>query len=580
MEIVSVVDGGDRVSVVTTGGVFEIGPSRVTLVRRIDPAINDVAPRPVARIEFERQTGPFTVGPVSKRSCIINGRTVSFDVRGDSMVFLSNVCTEPVTYTFKSLAADAPWCKGRGADRMWAGLSGGSLHLSLPKSPVKVTTAEAQSLTVIMPPDRRTAFSVFPPKIFDFEKLYGADARPHCFFVYRLEDPARRVRQLAEAAKRGFGVIVLFESLYDLSAGKGVHGGVRPTFNTAKQRFEYRYADSASIERFIKEAHDLHFKVITYFKGSAFKTSKYARPEPGAMQKALAFMREFQQRYKLDGWYFDNASLGDWLLTYDFIRKVREDIGDEGIIYHHDSIDVWGHDSGLVMVQVDAYVNYTLKGECGVLAEQTHHPNDPFFAFYTGGYGLSQAVPCHKPHIRGRAAITRADTMRLAGQNLNGSERATWSLNKWTTSADWDEHFAPYFALRKKQYLLGDFSPAVSWPPSWYHEADNVQVETPSSTTARITWEAGKWSTGSVSYTTAASNNLRDHRSEPKHAESGRHVTLLSDLKPGTTYRFAIRSHSRGNLLDREVWGYVGSFATPEREGKRSSPSIATGTIE
>ena len=47
----------------------------------------------------------------------------------------------------------------------------------------------------------------------------------------------------------------------------------------------------------------------------------------------LQWMREFQQEYNLDGWYFDNADAGTLLEDYEFIKQVRRDVGDNGIIY-------------------------------------------------------------------------------------------------------------------------------------------------------------------------------------------------------------------------------------------------------
>ncbi|MFH0982616.1 MAG: fibronectin type III domain-containing protein [Planctomycetota bacterium] len=559
------VRGPEDVQVTTTGALFQITPREVRFFRLIDPATNDVAPREVARMEFGSSLGPLSLGPVSKRSCVIQGAGVTLDIRSDSLMFIANPSdSASLAYVYRSLIPNAPWGKGSGADRMWTDGGGGTLHLSHPRAPVTASAAEPDGMRVTIGPKRRAAVAVFPPKKFDFEKLYGREARPHVYLNFFPDKLDRDARILEALAQRGYGVFCLFHTYYVDDPASGGYLGDRPLRNPETQRAEYRFKDPAAVDRFISAAHAKGFKVIAYFSAPGFRA--VAKDQP--IESMLSFMREFQQRHHLNGWYFDNAALGDWLETYNFIRQVWADVGKDGVIYHHDTVDVWGGLSGLVMVPVDAYADYTVKGEGGPLAE-VHTPNDPAIAYYTGGYGLSQAIPCHIVHSRGGSALTCAEIKRLLGENLNGS---VFASNWWEADgrqvAEWDEYYRPFYEARRQQYLSGPFSPRIHWPVDWFRQAQDVKVETSTPTSAQIEWRTDQPATGQIRYTTTKQNDFRDRETLRDPRPLREHQVLLHGLEPGTTYRFAIRS-SNGARGDQEViWGYVGTFETPKTAGE------------
>ena len=120
-------------------------------------------------------------------------------------------------------------------------------------------------------------------------------------------------------------------------------------------------------------------------------------------------MRDFQKEYNLSGWYFDNVDTyrGNLLKNYEFIKQVRKDVGDEGIIFIHNSVDAWDgwlKYRGLKEIMIDAYADYTVSGETDHtlinktymgLSAQVDSPNDPYFRYFTSNYGMSQAIPHH-----------------------------------------------------------------------------------------------------------------------------------------------------------------------------------------
>jgi len=554
------------VTVTTSGARIEITGSGVRFWRRIDPAVNDVAPREVGRIEFATPARPWSVGTLSRRACVLRSPVLELDIRSDSLTFLRCVAPEgSFTYRYRSLLPDPPWAKGHGADRMWADLGGGSLHLSVPGARVQAADTRPDGMTVTLPPASASAVSVFPPRRFDFDKLYGRNARPHVYQVYQADRLAAETRRLDGLARRGFGVICVYARCYANSRVYGGRRGETPLPSADGRRLEYRIKEPHLVDPFVQAARRKGFKVIAYMQSHHFS------PARQPLETTLAFMREFQQRHHFDGWHFDHAGIGDWLESYDFVRRVRADIGEEGVLFHHHSVDIWGVWSGRAMVPIDAYMDYTIKGETGKLAE-VHTPNDPYVAFYAGGYGLSQAIGSHRQLSNNQIALTLADDMRLAGQNLNGTIRvASWML------ADWDRYYRPYYEARRARYLAGSFSPAVTWPVEWFRHIEKVSVTTPSPTTAVIEWRTDRPAMSQVRYSPVDRRGRFDLRicerpEDPCTAvldrrPTRRHVVTLTNLEPGTDYRFAVRSSNGAPGAAEVIWGWprVGSFQTPKR---------------
>jgi hypothetical protein len=552
MEVLRVEGDATTVTVTTTGGIFRIERRSILLSRRIDPAINGVNPRPVSRLDFNTPLGPLAVRSASRREVLLTARPLQILIRCDSLAVLQHEAggVEPLSYRYSSLLADPPWLKGNGADRMWTDGYGGSLHLSVPGTALRVSNSAPEGMDVTLPPGGSSAASVFPPKRFDFERLYGLSARPHCYFTYRVRSLAQDVARLDALAQRHFGVICLFAGFY---SNDPQYGGPRASLpeRNAAGRLQYRFGEEAVVQRFIDAARSRGFKVIAYFQGTGFRVDR----QP--LEETLAFMRAFQRHHRLDGWYFDNADVGPWTATYEFIRRVRRDVGDSGILFHHDSVDVWGGWSGQVMVQVDAYVDYTLKGETGQLAE-THSPNDPYFRFYTAGYGISQALASHKILSKGRAAITLAETFRLLGENLHGSPRiSAWML------PEWDRSYLPHYEARKREYLRGTLRPDVRWPVEWFREISGVQVEWPGPGQAVLRWRTPEPAWSELRLTTSRYPDFRERPPIRDRAATRRHALVLTGLAPATEFRYAIRCYPAGGRADDTVWGRTGSFRTP-----------------
>lgn len=561
MAIESVVGNAERIRVTTTGAVYDLTKRGLALVRRIDPASNDIKPRLVAKLAFDRPIGRLEVVEADRRRCVISAQRVVLDFRSDSLVLMTCRDTN-VKYVYRSLIKDAPWVKGTDGEWMWTDGYGGSLHARNPSTGgVRIVGERNGQVEVVLKGGAGVALAVFPPKAFDFERLYGAESRPHVWYAGNSsQDLDYAEAMFDELAAQRFGVMQFYAGHYDGVAKGEVTKIEYPV--TVEGRLAYRFQDPERVRSFCRAAHAKGFKVICYMAGQFFSSQD--------LETTLAFMRSFQEAHGLDGWYFDNAAWGrNWLESYEFVRRVRQDVGDEGVLYHHDSVDVWAGmlRDGRVLVPLDAYMDYTLKGETGALAEQVHGPDDNYLRYYVSGYGLAQTIGFFKIASSRNAAITREDAFRVLGENLHGGGRTpNWGYRMF------QRMFLPAHERHRRAYLSGRFDPDVRWPPRWYQQLSAVEVTEVGARHAVLSWRTPIATDSDVRYTDLEHGGLYDlSRDTLRHHRSmatKKHRVLLRGLKSGAAYRFAVRSSGLDAAKVMRVWGGMGRFAT--KAGVRS----------
>lgn len=97
-------------------------------------------------------------------------------------------------------------------------------------------------------------------------------------------------------------------------------------------------------------------------------------------------MRRILDEYQVDGFFFDGIA-NDFRESYRIIRQSREIVGEDRILYMHDSL--WSSDNGLVYFPfVDTYADYILRGEGGRLGLGLQD----FLRWTISGYNISNAV--------------------------------------------------------------------------------------------------------------------------------------------------------------------------------------------
>ncbi|RMD66215.1 fibronectin type III domain-containing protein, partial [Candidatus Pacearchaeota archaeon] len=519
----------------------------------------------------------------------------SFEFYPDSFFIIT--AKQEISYTHENLISSPPWSRTgeRNTDRMWTDGFGGSLHAWL-NGDVATPSSDASSTSLELQPNARMGHMVFPPKPFDFEGLYGENARPFVIFRYTPAQLESLINNAETYKNDGFGVVVLWNYFYEPPCYNPPPDGQHPCYNDTTSSpemffpkqldkstspwvpydgiFGYEYKDPDLIKNFVRDAHRHGFKVLGYFSSPEFdpelsapRHNGYARISHQSINDTLAFMRAFQREYNLDGWYLDNAQISrDLNLTYNFVKQVRKDIGDDGILYHHNSLDPWdgfdqvngvGNYNGLRAVMIDAYVNYNLAGETGEIAE-IDSPNDPYFRFYTSGYGITQTYSAHILATNKRSSMSVDEVNRLMAQNLHGVQRNRLS--------SWLNYFKPFYDEQKEKYLDGTLSFAPDWPidsQGWFRSPTNVQITKLSPTEVQISWETDSVSDGNVTYTSNGAwwPPRGPDGSVRNDTLTTEHFVNISGLDPGTEYEFRIRSSNRAaNVKDEIIWGYVGSF--------------------
>lgn len=582
MRVEAVVRGPRGATVTTTGARYVLDTADLALWRRIDPTTNADDPRLVATVGFDRALGPLTWDAPRARQAVVQSDRVRFAFQPDGLVLLEAL--QPLTLTFRSEIGEAPWAKGQRSDRMWTDGYGGSLHARFAGTP-EVLAAGPDHTRIALVAGDTLAVMAFPPRPFDFERLYGRQARPFALFVYSDAVLDATVDRLADYAGDGFGVIVLWCGIYDWS---GMSSCAEPIVLASGLR-GYRLRDdrAEAVHAFVAAAHAAGYDVIPYLSYPSGPRWDYPDGHPRAgthqpVETTLAWMRAFQSAHGFDGWYLDNADAGDLRADYGFMRQLRLDVGDGGTLYHHDSVDVWGGWSGLRAVMVDAYVDYTLTGETGGAGQERAEvadANDPYLRYYTAGYGLSQALASHKRLSSMRAAISEAEKNRVLGQNLHGAERAT-AYNVDRTAYDaWLASFGLGYRLRRSTYLSGSFDPDVDWPlapaRAWFRPAADARAEAVAAGAIAVNWHTDAPADSRVALSSRGVwwPSPRDPGPEAEAHDAALvrdHRLEVTGLEPGTAYAVRIRSTNGRAGAEEVIWGALleGVTATAADNGE------------
>jgi len=511
---------GEWVNVETTGAYFHFSRTGVDISQKINVLHNGEFPQgavPSARLTFSDMVDAPIVPSISDDSAFVSVGKMQFLIHSDS--FVQFATTLPIyTYSYENLL-NSQWTKGYAESKMWNTGQGGHIHGG---RSLHAFFHSDDRLDINIPFNGKGFFSVFPSKRFDFDKLYGENSRPHTWFIYRYSqlDDTRAIWDRLEDDK--FGVICLFASYYTNNS--------IPVFNEDTQRYEHIYQDPQAIHAFIHDAHQRGYKVIGY-------ASSRLKSQPWSV--TFDWMKQFRSEYNLDGWFFDNANMGGaWDETYEFVKNVRREVGDDGVLFHHDSVDIWGLWNGNVFSPVDSYMDYTLKGETGVLAK-VDVPHHPYLKYYSQGYGLSQAIATHKLRSDGSALLERGDLMRALGQNYNGTQRATfWSLDNW------EENYRPFYLHRKNLYndVPYYFTPNPSNVTWWSPIGDLTTALNGNQIT--LSWSTFVPMDSTVKWT--FNNDYREHEKNSHDFVSNHSVTVF--VESGKTYKFFIRCGSADHL--------------------------------
>jgi hypothetical protein len=561
--------------------------------RRISPATNGVNPRAVARLDFDGSIGSLSVVAQDSLSCdITSANGLSIEIEADSLVQLSSSASR-IGYTYSSLLSAPPWARGKDGGFYWNDGNGGSTHYMHPQHPgtyqaVGGGTGVPDTFHIDLDAGQGSAFGVFPTRPFDFEKLYGAGARP---FVCHLYDygtihPGNLLRQRVEWFKdHGFGVYCFFNTVY-LDDPDGSRSDILdlqpgyeywPIYNTVTERWEYLFADPDKIREFVTFAHTHGFKVAVYFY-----PHQWQEVTGTPLSAALPWMRDFQAQFDLDGWYLDgltDRTYGDWLQTYKFVRQLRADVGEDGFLWFHNSLDPWGKWDGRVLVHAETYADATFKGETGDFAV-LQSPRDAYHRYYNSGYGMSQVIGIQYRKSSGtpRGAITMDERSRTMASLFGGARVAS------TLTDDFEQFFWPYYVANRQRYVEGTLLDAFPSALDWFQDI-SVVVSGVTADGATISWSTPEPTVAEVRYLaeqpeygycfddtvlTSAGYVPVPFLLRQITAPATQHSITLAGCAAGTTYYVRVRSSAASAAsepynpnADRLYGGFV-SFHTAE----------------
>ncbi len=581
MEIVSTTEDDPNVIVQTTGAAYVLGPNGIDLYRRIDPNTNDYDTanggkgRKVAELKFASSLGSLTVESADEGKAVIESDDAKFTFYSDSFFIMEANDTIDCNYTsLISAEWNAPLeADDREMDRMWTDGYGGSLHALLEGSPT-LNVNDVNTTCFTMSDGNKMGFMAFPPKKYDFEGLYGQDAKPFMKLLsteYQLLEHFSYPNILASSIADGLGIYLLWNSYYSETDG---NTWTPEVLGNGLLGYEFNDVYKEGVREFIQLAHEKGAKVIPYLFDPDSTVWNYPDGNHQSYIVTAQWMQDFQREYGFDGWYIDSSDNGGLWDDYDFMRMVRTSVGEEGIIYHHDSPDVWdGHGyRGLRAINVNTYVNQTLDGETTgwywgrpPIAKEDQ-PNDPYFRYFVCGYGTSQAYGVYIWEMYGHRVITLREICRMMGENLNGS---SWTCGLTTL-------FRPFYEKRKAEYLNDanvPFEPDVNWPidssSGWFRNAGDVNVTSAiDSCDIVIEWTTYSNADSNVFYTSNGkwwSPVNTDTPVNPAVGSSEKvtsHSVSLSGLEPSTTYEFRIKSSNGEPNEDEIIWSHVGTFTT------------------
>lgn len=563
VEDISLSDDRTQITVQTTGAQYVITQSQIDMYRRIDPSTNSEDPRLVARIDFSTSPGSWTVTQADREESIFSSSLATISVYADSLMVIER--SGGLTVTHNNLIDTPTWNKTSGASEIWTDGNGGSLI-------AKIAQGSA------------SGHMVFPPRTFNFDALYGTSARPGYIAIdtQSAEDNVLNFHATMLTYYLGIANIWVSATTSNPDIKYGTVAEYGPvTLTAASGEFEglkgYEWNDASAMQTLIDDLHTKGYKVIGYMMVSG--TGNF---DTQNISDTLAWMSWFKTTYNIDGWYFDNAryvGLDDvngytdnWRKTHYFIREVRKMLGDDGIIFHHNSVDILsGASSGFRSIMIDAYSNYMLSGETGTLSAAIHDPIDDFLRYYAGGYGMSQTLGILKRNTNNKSGIGRDEWRRLSAQNLHALDRTVNSI--LTLAAHYDVEYIPFYETNKSAYQADTLDMDVDYPPTWFVEIDAGAVSlTIATTTCEVDWTTGVATTSTISWA-ATSSTLWDP-ADPWSllneitvddsvgaAETMTHQITITGLTAATDYIFRIRSRT-GSGVNQIIHGYYGTFTT------------------
>lgn len=380
MRIELVTQQGAVTAITTTGAKFQIDrQGTIRCWQRIPRE------REVLNVDFRKPLGRTRIESNDGFSCTISCAVGELTFHGDSLVILKPNGNSKVV--FKGLFAPAYHFEKQGR---WISMDEEGGFGIYPVAEISAVVPERFAPPWEIAYDFRSGdeawLSVFPPRPFNWQRAHQAiehDSMTEEDNTAHVEGAgAYPSNAQIQNAARHCKVLALHASIWQ-DAPEELKAQRTPIVHTQKYLGHPQPWLSAkhiplNMNEFVRtrdEAHRDGMKVVVYLS-----------PYYSAAPDIFAEMQRVVDEYKLDGLYFDGISM-DFRKSYAVIRRAREILGDDRILYVHCSSDPL-RDGRIYCPFIDTYADYILRGEAGVWGQKL----DEFLRWTISSYNIGNSV--------------------------------------------------------------------------------------------------------------------------------------------------------------------------------------------
>jgi hypothetical protein len=376
MKLESVAHGRDGTRVVTTGSEFALDKDgRVRCFQRIPRW------REVAAVSLP-DTAPLKLEKRNNFACLFSAPGIAVTFQGDSLMIVR--AARNLKLDIRGLFQPVFQSEKSGNWLFIDGEGGFGLYPSVPKTPdthnlvhqgVKdrrggtffVNKAPSPagdggkgwSLSYTLAAGEELWISVFPPRPYN-RKHADEVLMAHEGSVGPYVHPSTA---LIESSAKHCRLMVVHSPIWP--------GGDRPPWEIPSFVPKYR----KEFDRVREDLHRFGMKMVPYMSPFYYVGGDF-----------FFELRRAVDDYRVDGAYFDGVSL-DFRKSYDFVRRSRQILGDDRILFTHCTADPLK--SGVVYCPfIDTYSDYIYRGESGRSGMEL----DDFLRWTISGYHISNAV--------------------------------------------------------------------------------------------------------------------------------------------------------------------------------------------
>jgi len=353
MRIETIARDGEAARVVTTGAEFVLERTgRIRCFQRIPQR------REVAQIEIRLGTTPLRLERRSDFACLFSASGVSVTFQGDSLVILR--ADEDASLSVRGLFRPAYQAEKQGKWLFIDAKGGfGVYPTSDKKTNVPDVSLSTWGIGYTMRSGEEIWVSVFPPRPYNWKRAYD-DLMAHEGnqppYVY---PSTELIRSTARYCK----VMVVHSWFWP--------GGDREPWKIP----EFVPKDRREFDRVRDDLHRAGMKMVPYFSPYYYSGKDF-----------FAEVRRALDDYKVDGLYFDGVTM-DFRTSYEIVRKTREMLGDDRILFRHCTSDPLAS-ARIYCPFIDTYCDYIYRGESG----RANLELDDFLRWTLSGYNISSAV--------------------------------------------------------------------------------------------------------------------------------------------------------------------------------------------